>query len=40
MSFGDVALNGIRDSRFESAPTGALTTQRGGMMMLDPLKPF
>jgi hypothetical protein len=36
----DVALNGIRDSRVESAPTGVLAAQRGGIVMLGPLEPF
>jgi hypothetical protein len=35
-----VALHGIRDSRFEGAPTRVLAAQRGGMVVLGPLEPF
>jgi hypothetical protein len=40
LSLGDVALHGIRDSRFEGAPTRVLAAQRGGMVVLGPLEPF
>jgi hypothetical protein len=39
LSLGDVTLNGIRDSRFGSAPTGVLAAQRGCLVMHLPLKP-
>ena len=31
LGLGDVALDGIRDSRFGSAPTGVLAAQKGCM---------
>lgn len=38
LSLGDVALDGVRDSRFGSAPTGVLAAQRGCLVMHIPLR--